>query len=204
MPSISHLIASMFTSVRHHRIKDDVFCSLKKAPLEGIKSAYLRLNGERAFIRKEFISQAQRLCFTLRCSNQAGIKNKITSLWGIMVANLPIEEFEKEGIHVFRVGGRLDATSAPILERKLVHIVETPGAQVVIDLKGLSYLSSAGMRVMLAASKRLKHAGGQIAFSSAQEPVMDIIKLAGFEHVLKFYPTELAALKAFKSNMDHQ
>lgn len=189
----------MLGPVKHFRFKDESFISVKKQYPHKLGSVHLRLNSERAFIRKDFISLAQRICLNIMETSQAGIKNKITSLWGIMVANLPIEEFEKEGIHVFRVGGRLDATSAPILERKLVHMVETPGAKVVVDLKNLSYLSSAGMRVMLAASKRLKSVHGDIAFSSLQEPVMEIIKLAGFEHILKFYPTENAALKALKT-----
>lgn len=129
------------------------------------------------------------------------VKNKIFTIWGRMVANLPIEEFEKEGIHILRVGGRLDATSAPILERKLVHIVETPGAKIVINLSSLSYLSSAGLRVMLAASKRLKNTNGTVAFSNLQDSVMEIVKLAGFEHILKFYPTEAMALKALKTSL---
>jgi anti-sigma B factor antagonist len=199
MPKIPHFLSSMFGPIKPSKFLDDGMLSSKKTQASSEKSSHLRLNFESAFIRKEIISIAHRFGLTLRGANQQSIKNKITSLWGIMVANLPIEEFDKEGIHVFRVGGRLDATSAPILERKLVHIVETPGAKVVVDLKNLSYLSSAGMRVMLAASKRLKSVNGYIAFSSLQEPVMEIIKLAGFEHVLKFYPTEAAALKSLKT-----
>ncbi len=123
--------------------------------------------------------------------------NKFIRGWSV-VANLPIEESEKEGVHILRVGGRLDSSSAPVFERKMVHIIETPGAKLIVDFKNLSYLSSAGMRVMLAASKRLKHTAGTVVFCSVQAPVMEIIKLAGFEHILKFYPTELSALKALK------
>jgi anti-anti-sigma factor len=126
------------------------------------------------------------------------VQYKLRSIWGHMVANLPMEEFEKEGIHVLRVGGRLDATSAPLLERRLAPIIETPKIHLVMDLKNLSYLSSAGMRVMLAATKKLKAHQGQIVFSSAQGAVLEIIKMAGFENIFKFYPTELSALKAMK------
>jgi len=132
------------------------------------------------------------------------MRKKIILIWSRMVANLPIEEFEKEGIHVLRLGGRLDATSAPLFERKLVHLIETPGAKVVVDLKGLIYLSSAGMRVMLSASKKLKALNGVLVFSAVQEPVMELLRNAGFHHILKFFPTELSALKALKNHKNKE
>jgi anti-anti-sigma factor len=202
MPKISHLLTSVINPFRSHRLgrSNEEFVSLrkkvftvwkKKASLVSFSSSritnlvsythYLRINKEPAFIRK-----------------------KIFMIWGSMVANLSMDETEKEGIHILKVGGRLDATSAPLLERKLVHIVETPGARLVVDMKNLNYLSSAGMRVMLAASKKLKKHDGVVVFSSLQEPVMEIIKLAGFEHILQFYPTEIMALKALKTLQDKE
>lgn len=128
-------------------------------------------------------------------SKTALMRNVISALGGSMVAYLPIEEIEKHGVHILRVGGRLDATSAPLLERKLSSWVETPGAKVLVNFEKLQYLSSAGMRVMLAASKRLKATKGQMVFTSLQPQVMEIVKLAGFDVVLSFYSTENHALR---------
>lgn len=130
------------------------------------------------------------------------VGKKMFSIWSDMVANLPMEEFEKEGVHVIRVGGRLDKTSAPLLERKLQPIVETPGAKIVVDFKNLNYLSSAGLRVMLAAHNSLKKSRGAIVFSSPQEHVKEIINMAGFNNILHFYESETLALKAMKSSQE--
>jgi anti-anti-sigma factor len=124
------------------------------------------------------------------------LKNKRSNLF--MVADLSIKEDSKEGIHIFYVGGRLDVTSAPLLEKKLQPILETPDAKVVINFSEMTYLSSAGLRVMLYAHKRLKASKGQLVFCCMKPPVMEIIKLAGFETILKIFDKEYEALKALK------
>lgn len=125
------------------------------------------------------------------------LKNKRSNRF--MVADLSIKEDSKDGIHIFYVGGRLDVTSAPLLEKRLMPILETPGAKVVINFGDMSYLSSAGLRVMLYAHKRLKAQHGQLVFCCMKPPVMEIIQLAGFESILTLYEKEYEAIKALKT-----
>ena len=124
------------------------------------------------------------------------LKNKRSNRF--MVAELSIKEDSKDGVHILYVGGRLDVTSAPILEKRLMPLVETPQAKVVINFGDLGYLSSAGLRVMLYAHKRLKSIKGQLAFCCIKPPVMEILQLAGFESILSIYQKEFEALKALK------
>lgn len=124
------------------------------------------------------------------------LKNKGSN--SFMVADLSIKEDNKEGIHIFYVGGRLDVTSAPLLEKKLQPILETPEAKVVINFNEMGYLSSAGLRVMLYAHKRLKAQKGQLVFCCFKPAVMEIVKLAGFETILKIFDKEYEALKSLK------
>lgn len=97
---------------------------------------------------------------------------------------------EKGDIVVVRVLGRLDAASSPQLEKKINSIIETGHFKLILNLGGVDYLSSAGMRLMLSVSKKLKHLEGKIVACNLNDEVLDVIKMAGFHQVLELYPTE--------------
>lgn len=97
---------------------------------------------------------------------------------------------EKGDVVLVRVKGRLDAASSPQLEKKINSIIETGHFKLILNLAGVDYLSSAGMRLMLSVSKKLKHLEGKVIACSLSEEVMDVIKMAGFHQVLEIYPTE--------------
>lgn len=78
--------------------------------------------------------------------------------------------------------GRLDTTTAPALEKTLRDDVgET--ARLVLDLKGLEYISSAGLRVLLAARKKMQKVGS-MKLVHVCEDVMEILEMTGFADIL--------------------
>ncbi|MFY7842942.1 MAG: STAS domain-containing protein [Rhabdochlamydiaceae bacterium] len=93
--------------------------------------------------------------------------------------------------------GRLDASSSSDLGEKLKNILSSPHVKVVVDCSNLNYLSSAGMRFFLMSTKTIKANFGQICFCHFQPDVMEIIKMAGFESILKIFPTKDEALASF-------
>ncbi|MCH9627429.1 MAG: putative anti-sigma factor antagonist BtrV [Chlamydiales bacterium] len=97
---------------------------------------------------------------------------------------------EKGDVVIVRVEGRLDAASSPQLEKKINSIVDSGHFKLVLNFAGVEYLSSAGMRLMLSVSKKLKHLEGKVVACSLNDEVMDVIKMAGFHQVLELYPTE--------------
>jgi len=109
---------------------------------------------------------------------------------------LDITTEEKQGKIVIHVSGRLDASSAPILEEKMSEVIGGGNFHLLIDFSNVEYLASAGMRLMLSNSKKLKTENGSLLFCSISEDVMEIIKMAGFEKILSIYPTEQEALAA--------
>ncbi len=108
--------------------------------------------------------------------------------------NVSIEE--QKNRKLVRLEGRLDATTTPALETKISKILEQNKQHMLIDFSKVDYLSSAGMRLLLSASKKIKAHGGKLVFFSMNDEVMEIIKMAGFERILAIYPTEEEALKA--------
>ncbi len=78
--------------------------------------------------------------------------------------------------------GRLDTITAPQLEAE-VNALPPETTAIVIDLAGLEYLSSAGLRVLLAAQKKMTKLAGMIV-KNANETIMEVFEITGFADVL--------------------
>ncbi len=88
---------------------------------------------------------------------------------------------EKQGGKVvIAVTGRMDAVSAPDFEKECAAWQEKGENNLVIDLAKLEYISSAGLRSILAAAKKLKAAQGGICFYNLSGMVEEVFTLSGF------------------------
>jgi anti-anti-sigma factor len=112
-----------------------------------------------------------------------------------MGMDLKIHIENREDKKIVQIEGRIDANSASILEKKIAELHDGK-LKVLIDFKKVNYLSSAGMRVLLAATKKIKAHGGSLVFCSMGEEILEIIRMAGFDRILSIYPTEKEALAA--------
>jgi anti-anti-sigma factor len=101
---------------------------------------------------------------------------------------------QKGDVVVVRLQGRLDAASAPQVEQKLLGIINEGHFKLILNLAGVDYLSSAGMRLMLSISKKLRSLEGKVVACSLNDEVMEVIKMAGFHQILEFYPNEEQSL----------
>jgi len=73
--------------------------------------------------------------------------------------------------------GSLDTATAPELERQLAPILDTQVTDLIFDLAGLNFISSAGLRVFANARKRLKERGGQAAFVHMQPQIREVFEI---------------------------
>ena len=94
-------------------------------------------------------------------------------------------EIKKMGADaVIEISGRLDTTTAPVLDKTISeNIVEN--TNLTLDLKGLEYISSAGLRVLLSAQKRMQ-TSGSMKLRNVCEEVMDVFEMTGFADILEF------------------
>ena len=77
--------------------------------------------------------------------------------------------------------GRLDTTTAPALQKTIAEDLDTK--YLVLDLKGLEYISSAGLRVLLTAQKKM-NAVGSMKLLNVSENVMEVFEMTGFADIL--------------------
>ena len=83
---------------------------------------------------------------------------------------------------LIRLGGRLDTNTAPELEAELNRSLDGI-EQLTIDLTDIEYISSAGLRVLLYAHKRMNGKGG-LKITHVCEAVMEIFEVTGFSDIL--------------------
>ena len=81
---------------------------------------------------------------------------------------------------VLTISGRMDAVTAPEIEKGLSALVDGGEKRLIIDLKDLEYISSAGLRSLLVLAKRLKREEGNMVFTNLQGHVMEVFKISGF------------------------
>lgn len=81
------------------------------------------------------------------------------------------------------VEGRIDTVTAPELEGKLKEIMPDV-TELVLDLSELIYISSAGLRVLLAAHKTMMKKNGTLIIANANEDVLEIFSITGFSKIL--------------------
>ncbi len=92
-----------------------------------------------------------------------------------------VKNINGESLEV-KVDGRLDTTTAPEFEESLKASIEGI-SDLHLNLEGLEYISSAGLRVLLSAQK-IMNKQGSMRISGANEAIMDIFEMTGFVDIL--------------------
>jgi anti-anti-sigma factor len=95
---------------------------------------------------------------------------------------------------VVAIRGRLDGATAPQFETEVLDLIAKGHRRIIVDLAGLGYISSAGLRVMLVAAKRLKPEGGRLLLAGAGGMVSHVLEISGFAGMLEIFPSTEEAL----------
>jgi anti-anti-sigma factor len=101
---------------------------------------------------------------------------------------------EAQGAAIVAPTGRLDATNAREFEAKVDQCIAAGHRQVVMDFAGLEYISSAGLRSILAAAKTLKARQGVLSLCRVSGLVRDVLSVSGFDSFLTIYADRAQAL----------
>jgi len=99
--------------------------------------------------------------------------------------------------------GRLDAETTPSLDAELERVLATEVKVIVFDLRGLNYISSAGLGALFRAQKAMKARSGQALLVNLQPPVQkvfDIVKAVDLKSVFR----DVAELDAYLDEMQYR
>lgn len=106
-----------------------------------------------------------------------------------------LKEETKGKVFILHIKGRLDALSSPTAEKRIFDAINSGQQKLLLDMSGVTYLSSAGMRMLLSTSKKLRTLSGKMAISGMTANVLDVLKMSGFDHVLELYKSEEEAMR---------
>ncbi len=107
---------------------------------------------------------------------------------------MEISSRKENNIPVVSVKGRIDAVTAPEFEKNMSEFISKGEFNLIINLSNLEYISSAGLRSILATAKKLKAEGGKILFAGLQGPVEEVFKISGFYSIFSIFDSETTAL----------
>ena len=83
---------------------------------------------------------------------------------------------------IIEIVGRLDTITAPVLDKAINEDIGE-AKNLVLDVKGMEYISSAGLRVLLAAQKKMQKIGS-MKLTNVCDEVMEIFEMTGFADIL--------------------
>ena len=110
---------------------------------------------------------------------------------------LSIEIDNRQSVSVVKVKGRVDSETAPELDDALTRLLQENKNKIVLDLQGVDYMSSAGLRAMVKAYQTAKKSGGDLRLASVPQPVEVILRTVGMMQMLQMYSTDQEAMASF-------
>jgi stage II sporulation protein AA (anti-sigma F factor antagonist) len=110
-----------------------------------------------------------------------------------------LTEKKKENACIISTSGKIDSSNSTDFEGTIMEIIERGEHQIALDLEHLDYISSAGLRALIAIAKKIKKAGGKAAIFGMNAKIREIYESTGFVSVFPAYAAEKEALEFLNS-----
>ncbi len=116
-----------------------------------------------------------------------------------MSSQLSINTKELKRVTLLEVAGRIDSTTATQLGDMLNEVIDDGRNRLVLDLENVEYMSSAGLRELVSALKRVTNLAGtgDLRLANPSDRVREVLELAGLDEIFKIYPTQLDAVGSY-------
>jgi anti-sigma B factor antagonist len=106
-----------------------------------------------------------------------------------------LKDVDEVSVIVF--DGNLDTNTAPQAQEQIDQVIDGGSVKLLINFENLNYISSAGLRVLLATAKKLKAASGDLKICNLNETVQEVFDISGFSTILTVVGSEEEALSSF-------
>lgn len=109
------------------------------------------------------------------------------------------EVHQENNTTIVNVTGSVDALTAADLSKVLTEQITEGRANLIVDLTGVEFMSSAGLRTLLGAVKESRTNGGDLRIISTNPGVDKVLKMSGFHNIAKVFPSQAEAVSSFGS-----
>ena len=110
---------------------------------------------------------------------------------------LDLMDREENGIVVVEVEGKMNTTDSPEAGAYLDELIAEGTTQILLNLAGVDFVASTGLRVILATGKKLMAAGGKLVICGLNPTVKEVFRMSGFSQMFTVLETEAEGLAAF-------
>ena len=101
-----------------------------------------------------------------------------------------------ESMIIASVMDRIDGTNAQEFQQSLLASIDSSVTGMVLDLSELSYISSAGLRVILLVAKALTRHNARLVACSLSDPIREVFEISGFDKIITTLPSRADAIAA--------
>ena len=110
---------------------------------------------------------------------------------------MEIESADYKRCSVVTVSGRVDSDTAPTFEQTLRGVIDGGHRNIILDLNGVEFMSSAGLRGMVSSLKACKSSGGDLVVANPSNRVVEVMQLAGLTSLFTMYDDVTSAVGSF-------
>jgi len=113
--------------------------------------------------------------------------------------DITINVGKEENCSVVQISGKIDASTSDDLEDTLIDLIDQGEPNIILDLTGTTYISSAGLRVLIVATKQV-YDTGHFCLCNVSSNVLEIIEMAGFNLFMNVYDNLATAKQGIAEN----
>ena len=110
---------------------------------------------------------------------------------------MDIQVRDAGGVSILDFSGNLDTNNSPAAESDVNRLIEDGCYKIVFNFKGLNFIASSGLRILLSTAKKLKTSGGKMMVCDLNETVQEVFDISGFASILSLAANEEEALSSF-------
>ena len=111
---------------------------------------------------------------------------------------MEIKTEQKGGVVVALTEDRVDGSNAREFQEALQAVIEDAESALVLDMERLTYISSAGLRVILLVARTLQRKSTKFAVCSLSDSVREVFEISGFDKIVETHATQADAIAALK------
>jgi anti-anti-sigma factor len=110
---------------------------------------------------------------------------------------MKFETIAIESVTVVEMEGNLDTNTSVEAQDHVNGLMDDGAAKLLVDFTKVDFVSSAGLRVLLATAKKLGGIGGSLRICGLNEAVNEVFEISGFSTILEVFPTRDDAMQGF-------
>ena len=104
---------------------------------------------------------------------------------------------DKGNVKIVKLSGKLDVNLSMSIESELEQLVDSGSNNIILELSGVEYLSSSGIRVLISIMRKIKDNNGRLVLSSITDLIKKILKTVELEDLFEVYENVDEALASF-------